>query len=184
VNVEIPGVGVVEFPDDMPPEQIKSAAARLSKQPRAFKASDVRPFTGTDEPVEANPLLDPINLIGLGSGKLIGGAAGLLPRAAGASAAVGGAARAAGSVGARAVPALARHAGTAGGAAIGGAVGGPGGAALGGLIGRQVLSPATVSKLLARMFASKPPPALNPQMVFDELGSLPRAIGYGVRQIK
>lgn len=176
--VEIPGVGNVEFPDTMRPEEVKAAAGKLSKRGAAKPKAGADPFSvprapysGAPElPVEAlgwNDPRDPINWLPM----LFGGGAGALGAKAGA-----GAARNAVTSGA-ATPLL-RHVGTAGGASVGAMLGGPGGAALGGLVGRQVLSPATISKLLGGLARSRvaPAPAVSDDLI--------RVIGPTVRHIQ
>ena len=145
--VEIPGVGNVEFPDSMRPEEIKSAAARLSAKGKKPAATSGDPFarpragySGSPElPLEANlGLMDPLNWLPTGFGSR---AAPLAVRAL--------AGRARSAVTNDAAAPILQHAGTGAGVAIGGLLGGPGGAAVGGVLGRQVLSPRTIGQILS-----------------------------------
>lgn len=107
-----------------------------------------KPYQGPSDAIEADPLLDPLSLIGLLFGGPAAKAAPALKLAGRAGKAVG---RATKSGARRAAPAVAKHGGMALGASVGGTLAGPGGAALGGMIGRQAISPAMLAKLLGTM---------------------------------
>lgn len=65
-NIEIPGIGVVEFPDTMHPAEVGAAAKRLYEQSSAARpvpnTVSPAPYSGApDHPVEDPGLMDPTN---------------------------------------------------------------------------------------------------------------------------